>query len=111
MGRIAKALGTLGLVLLLGTAGCKDQTARDMAKQVADSLVAYGVRNGVWANVVQTAVCNLDKSIWDPTVNPGPGTPPTTHIQPADPVNSTALCPPGQPERAVPPDDPEDPFQ
>ena len=111
MNRTARVLGTVCLAVLMGTqTGCKDSTARNMARQVADSLVAYGVRNGNYLSINHQAVCNLDKSIWDVALNPDPADPTTTLIKPMDPVLSTALCPPGSPVRGVPPDDPEDPF-
>ena len=114
MRRTAKVFGTLCLAVLLGTmSGCKDQTARDMAKQVADSLVAYGQRNGDYLALVHSAVCNLDLSIWDQALNPDPADPTKTLINPRNtPVMDLALCPPvgPGPEHGDPPEDPEDPF-
>ncbi|TFH66300.1 MAG: hypothetical protein E4G90_04290, partial [Gemmatimonadales bacterium] len=83
MTRTAKVLGTLSLAVLLGTmSACKDTTARNMAKEVADSLVKYGERNGDYLALVYSAVCNLDLSIWNPALNPDPIDPAKTLIKP-----------------------------
>lgn len=108
-----RTLGVLVLGLLtVGLSGCKDKTARAMAREVADSLVTYSQRVGVWATHARNGICNLEMSLLmelehdpdDPNDNE-----PALHDS-VTPLSNVGSCPEVGPDPADPPPPVTDPW-
>lgn len=101
MKRVARWLGVLGLVLLVGLqTACtdqKDQAARDRIVELKDMLVDYSQDVHAWQTRVHDALCQLDRNIWTMTGNQAPDV-------------DAMYCRPGGPEPEDPPEPLEDPW-